>query len=321
MNKFSNNDTMENGKKKAVVGNNLTDSNVEIYHRKLKRTHFMKKSFYVVYKFYCYFALFWSRMKGKEKYDIIKYNIKCVDFMINIMCPLGYKLSTIIEYRNLDICINGLKIILPDRLKCDSTVEDIYNMLGRIPKSDALKLLRKISPDLLASERLAYFLFNKDKEHFIETLLSGKYNLQDIKGDCDVYGFEQKRVKILDQMSGKKVDWEIVHLESESIINKFEGNEFYSEYYNLYKQVRKTDIFSEKISKRYLYLVTKNNLFVYFILMEEYTSFERENLDKVIGKIKRDPYYKRYMIRFTLYILEKMQKNVLMLLMLQIFLK
>ena len=24
---------MENGKKKAVVGNNLTDSNVEIYHR------------------------------------------------------------------------------------------------------------------------------------------------------------------------------------------------------------------------------------------------------------------------------------------------
>ena len=56
MNKFSNNDTMENGKKKAVVGNNLTDSNVEIYHRKLKRTHFMKKSFYVVYKFYCYFA-------------------------------------------------------------------------------------------------------------------------------------------------------------------------------------------------------------------------------------------------------------------------
>ncbi len=270
---------MENGKKKAVVGNNLTDSNVEIYHRKLKRTHFMKKSFYVVYKFYCYFALFWSRMKGKEKYDIIKYNIKCVDFMINIMCPLGYKLSTIIEYRNLDICINGLKIILPDRLKCDSTVEDIYNMLGRIPKSDALKLLRKISPDLLASERLAYFLFNKDKEHFIETLLSGKYNLQDIKGDCDVYGFEQKRVKILDQMSGKKVDWEIVHLESESIINKFEGNEFYSEYYNLYKQVRKTDIFSEKISKRYLYLVTKNNLFVYFILMEEYTSFERENLD------------------------------------------
>lgn len=244
MNKFSNNDTMENGKKKAVVGNNLTDSNVEIYHRKLKRTHFMKKSFYVVYKFYCYFALFWSRMKGKEKYDIIKYNIKCVDFMINIMCPLGYKLSTIIEYRNLDICINGLKIILPDRLKCDSTVEDIYNMLGRIPKSDALKLLRKISPDLLASERLAYFLFNKDKEHFIETLLSGKYNLQDIKGDCDVYGFEQKRVKILDQMSGKKVDWEIVHLESESIINKFEGNEFYSEYYNLYKQVRKTDIFS-----------------------------------------------------------------------------
>lgn len=164
----------------------------------------MKKSFYVVYKFYCYFALFWSRMKGKEKYDIIKYNIKCVDFMINIMCPLGYKLSTIIEYRNLDICINGLKIILPDRLKCDSTVEDIYNMLGRIPKSDALKLLRKISPDLLASERLAYFLFNKDKEHFIETLLSGKYNLQDIKGDCDVYGFEQKRVKILDQMSGKR---------------------------------------------------------------------------------------------------------------------
>ena len=68
--------------------------------------------------------------------------------------------------------------------------------------------------------------------------------MQDIKGDCDVYGFEQKRVKILDQMSGKKVDWEIVHLESESIINKFEGNEFYSEYYNLYKQVRKTDIFS-----------------------------------------------------------------------------
>ena len=32
---------MENGKKKAVVGNNLTDSNVEIYHRKLKRTHFI----------------------------------------------------------------------------------------------------------------------------------------------------------------------------------------------------------------------------------------------------------------------------------------
>ena len=199
-------------------------------------------------------------------------------------------------------------------------MEDIYNMLGRIPKSDALKLLRKISPDLLASERLAYFLFNKDKEHFIETLLSGKYNLQDIKGDCDVYGFEQKRVKILDQMSGKKVDWEIVHLESESIINKFEGNEFYSEYYNLYKQVRKTDIFSEKISKRYLYLVTKNNLFVYFILMEEYTSFERENLDKVIGKIKRDPYY-RAVYDKVYYILEKMQKNVLMLLMLQIFLK
>lgn len=301
---------MENGKKKAVVGNNLTDSNVEIYHRKLKRTHFMKKSFYVVYKFYCYFALFWSRMKGKEKYDIIKYNIKCVDFMINIMCPLGYKLSTIIEYRNLDICINGLKIILPDRLKCDSTVEDIYNMLGRIPKSDALKLLRKISPDLLASERLAYFLFNKDKEHFIETLLSGKYNLQDIKGDCDVYGFEQKRVKILDQMSGKKVDWEIVHLESESIINKFEGNEFYSEYYNLYKQVRKTDIFSEKISKRYLYLVTKNNLFVYFILMEEYTSFERENLDKVIGKIKRDPYYRTvYDKVYSIYIRKDAKKR------------
>ena len=166
LNKFSNNDTMENGKKKAVVGNNLTDSNVEIYHRKLKRTHFMKKSFYVVYKFYCYFALFWSRMKGKEKYDIIKYNIKCVDFMINIMCPLGYKLSTIIEYRNLDICINGLKIILPDRLKCDSTVEDIYNMLGRIPKSDALKLLRKISPDLLASERLAYFSNHEQSDRY-----------------------------------------------------------------------------------------------------------------------------------------------------------
>lgn len=49
---------MENGKKKAVVGNNLTDSNVEIYHRKLKRTHFMKKSFYVVYKFYCYLHCF-----------------------------------------------------------------------------------------------------------------------------------------------------------------------------------------------------------------------------------------------------------------------
>lgn len=273
----------------------LMNSEVEAYCKKLKK---VSSAFYCSRKEYITFKLTWYLLILVEKifrpdYTILKYNLKCVEFIRDILVPLNNTLETIIEYKNFNFCFNVLKKNLPDSLKCDSTMEDIYNILRQTPKSKTQKLLREISPDLPSSEYLVHLLYISDKENFIKTLLNGNYNLQKIKEFCDIYGFKLQALKKLYKISEKREDQEMSFFESERIINEHIKNGNSDGLIRILNQLIKSDNSKIKISIKDIYSVTKCILYLYFILMKEYTSYEKKILDKIIKRIKRNPYYKK----------------------------
>lgn len=234
-----------------------------------------------------------GRILGKKIYATVKYNIKCEYIFCHILDPLAITMSIIIEHKDFDTYIDILRESLPDSLKHDSTIDDIYNILKEMPQSDVMKLLRKISPDYPSSESLALFFNNNDKKHFRETLLNENYNLQELKEICDYYVFRIQNFKMLEQISDKKTDREMVMLKAENIINDLSENKDYRTITDLLKQIKEVDIFEEKISQKKLYHYAKGILYLYFIFMDKYTTFEEKNLNKYIKKIKRDPYCRK----------------------------
>lgn len=273
----------------------LMNSEAEAYCKKLKK---VSSAFYCPRKEYIMLKLMWYPLILVEKifrqdYTILKYNLKCVEFMADILFPFLFTLDTIIEYKNFNYCFNLFKKYLPDNLKYDSTMEDIYNILRQTPKSQTQKLLREISPDLPSSEHIIHLLYTSDKENFIKALLNESYNLQKIKEFCDIYGFRIQTQKRIDQMSSKERDEEILMFESERIINEHIKNGNSDELIRISNQSRKINVSKTKISTKDIYSMTKYVLSFHFMLMKEYTTYEKKVLDKLIKRIKRNPYYKK----------------------------
>lgn len=289
---MNNNDkAMKNCEKPLDIQNELTDlSDIETYCKELKKAPMYLSPFQKIgIKFSSYFWLLVGRMSGKEEYTTVKYNIRYLNIIRNILIPLNAKLIRIVEHKDLDVCIDSLKANLPNNLKVDSTTDDIYNILKQLPKSNVIKLLREISPDFPSSEYLVHFFFNNDKEHFRETLLNGNYQLQEVKEFCDCYAFRIRDLKLAGLVSGKKADRKIVITEVENIVNKFSEGKIHR-IANLFKQINEGDIFGTKMSLNNLYYYAKSILYLYFYYMNEYTTFEKEILDRYVKKIKRDPY-------------------------------
>ncbi len=273
----------------------LMNSEAEAYCKKLKK---VSSVLYYPRKECIMLKLMWYPLILVEKifrqdYTILKYNLKCVEFMADILLPFLFTLDIIIEYKNFNCCFNLFKKYLPDNLKYDSTMEDIYNILKQTPKSKTQKLLREISPDLPSSEHIIHLLYTSDKENFIKALLNGGYNLQIIKEFCDIYGFKIQNLKKRDQMFSKERDGDILMFESERIINEHIKNGNSDGLIRILNQLIKSDNSKIKISIKDIYSVTKCILYLYFILMKEYTSYEKKILDKIIKRIKRNPYYKK----------------------------
>lgn len=277
------------------------NSETEAYCKKLKKVSsalYCPRKEYIALKLTLFYFIliekvFKSYISNSSDFTYTKYYLKCLEFMIDILVPLSNTLDIIIEYKNFSFCFNALKENLPDSLKCDSTMEDIYNILRQTPKSNTQKLLREISPDLPSSEYLIHLLYISDKENFIKTLLNGNYNLQKIKEFCDIYGFRLQALKKLDQISEKREDREMAFFESEKIINEHIKNGYPNELIKILNLLIKGDISQIKISIKYIYSATKCILYFYFALMKEYTSYEKKILDKIIKRIKRNPYYKK----------------------------
>lgn len=273
----------------------LMNSEAEAYCKKLKK---VSSAFYYPRKEYIMLKLMWYPLILVEKifrqdYTILKYNLKCLEFMADILLPFCFTLDIIIEYKNFNCCFNLFKEYLPNSLKCDSTMEDIYNILRQTPKFKTQKLLREISPDLPSSEHIIHLLYTNDKENFIKILLNGNYNLQKIKEFCDIYGFRLQTLKRLDQISSIKKDREIEMFEVERIKNEHIKNGHFDVLIRIFSQLITIDIYKTKISTKDIYLLTKYILLFHFMLTKEYTTYEKQILDKIIKRIKRNPYYKK----------------------------
>lgn len=228
----------------------------------------------------------------KRKY-IIHYNLKCLEFLIDILIPLNNILDAIIEYRNFKLSVINLKESIPNSLRKDSTMEDIYNLLRQIPKSETKKLLREISPDLPKGEYLIHLLYTNDKENFIKTLFNGNYNLHYIKEFCDIYGYKIQIMKNMDEFPKRCPDKEVLIQKTERILNEHIKNGKADELIRIYSHVMRGNVTKKEISKKDIYSLTKYTLITHFLLMNEYTSFEKKVLKKFITRINHNPYYKK----------------------------
>lgn len=221
----------------------------------------------------------------------LRYTLKYVVFMNDILLPLIFILDAIIENRNFDIYFKLYNKSLPDSLKGNCSIDDIYNLLKQTPKSITQKKLRETSPDLLRGEHLIHVFYTSDKENFIRTLLNGDYNLQIIKEFCNIYGNKIQKQRLWDKLSGRWIDNnEVLEFEAERNINEYIKIGKLNALVKILNQLIKGNT---KVSKRDMYSLTRSSFILHFLLMDEYTSFEKKVVDRIIKRINRKPYYKK----------------------------
>lgn len=238
------------------------------------------------------FKLFKFSSSDLQKNVTIKYNLKCLEFLMNILIPLNKVVDIIFEYKYFDISVKFFKVLIPSGLKVDSTMEDIYYTLRQIPKSKAQKLFREISPDLSNSEYLIHLFYTSDKENFIKTLLNGNYNLQKIKEFCDVYSVRIENLYNFGK-SRKRIKKDVLKFEAERILNEYIKARGHDEYSRISNQLIRGDYSTTKFPIKDLYASTKYILFAYFFLLKECTLYEKKVLDKIIKRFNRYPCYKK----------------------------
>lgn len=276
------------------------NSETEYYCKKLKKTpsiYRLRWPIYIMIKFALIYNSFLGKIFGKFSLELqqyfsnLKYCLKYVVFLNDILIPLNYKLNTIIKNRISGLHFQLLKKSLPNSLKCDCSIDDIYSILRQTPKSETKKLLREISPDLHKGEYLIHLLYTSDKENFIKTLLNGNYNLHDIKEFCDICSYEIYQQELWDKLTKRWIgNNEVLEFQAESIIKEYIKNGKLNSLVRIINQFIKGDI---NVSRKDMYLLTRSSFMLHFLMMNEYTTFEKKVIDKIIKRNNRKPNYKK----------------------------